>query len=157
MSRTARAVLLCALAFVAVTALAGGIALIIGSWDASLGSVLVPPGDYLAGSPFTSYALPGVALIALVSAPHGLAFVALLRRRAAAEFLAAAAGFSCLIWIFVQMIYIPFSLLQAAYFAIGLLELGLTMLLLGVLDFRAHPRRSTMPGSARQASMRGAR
>lgn len=140
--RVSRIALLSSLAFVAVTALAGGIALMLGSVNPTLGTVLVPPGDYLTGSPFGSYLVPGIALIVLVSAPHAWAFVAVLRRAAAAGFLAAAAGFACLIWIFIQMMYIPFSPLQAVYFVLGLLELGLTLLLLGVLDFAGHPLRA---------------
>ena len=105
--------------------------------------MLVPPGGYLSGSPFTSYLLPGLALIVLVAAPHAWAFAAMLRRSAASEFLSSAAGFACLIWIFVQMIYIPFSPLQAVYFVLGLLEVGLTLVALGVLDLTVHPRRST--------------
>ncbi|MFE7846318.1 hypothetical protein ACFUTX_14115 [Microbacterium sp. NPDC057407] len=144
MLRIARIALLSSLAFVAVTALAGGVALILGSLSPDVPYTIIPPGDYLSGSPFGSYLLPGLALILLVAAPHAWAFVRVLRRRPAAEFLSSAAGFACLIWIFVQMVYIPFSPLQAVYFAVGLLELGLTLLLLGVLDFAAHPRRSTM-------------
>lgn len=143
MLRVARVCLLSSLAFVSVTALAGGLALILGSLSAELGTVLVPPGGYLSGSPFSSYLLPGISLIVLVAAPHAWAFAAVLRRAAASEFLSAAAGFACLIWIFVQMIYIPFSPLQAVYFVLGLLEVGLTLVALGVLEFTAHPRRST--------------
>ena len=64
---------------------------------------------------------------------HGLAHPVLRRRRFAP---AAVAGCGILIWIFVQMIIIPFSFLQAAYFGAGLLELVLALLLLDVL----HPR-----------------
>lgn len=141
--RTVRITLLSSLAFVAVTAVAGGGALVLGSLNSALGTVLVPPGDYLAGSPFSTYLLPGFALIVLVAVPHVWAFLALLRRSAHAKLLSAAAGFACLIWIFIQMIYIPFSPLQAVYFVLGLLEVGLTLLLLGVLDFLSHRRRST--------------
>jgi hypothetical protein len=37
-----------------------------------------------------------------------------------------------LIWIFIQMVFIPFSVLQAVYFAAGLAELGLLLLLMGL-------------------------
>lgn len=158
MLRIARIALLSSLAFVAVTALAGGVVLILGSLSQDVPYTIVPSGDYLSGSPFGSYLLPGLALIALVAAPHGWAFSALLRRRPAAEFLSSAAGFACLIWIFVQMVYIPFSPLQAVYFVLGLLELGLTLLLLGVVDFAGHPRRSTaVTLDGHQSSARAAR
>ncbi|WP_188241614.1 MULTISPECIES: hypothetical protein [Microbacterium] len=153
MARLQRIVLLSSLAFVAVTALAGGVALVLGSISPSLGTVLIPPGDYLSGSPFDSYALPGVALIALVAVPHGVAFFAVARHDGWAALLSAVAGFACLIWIFVQMIYIPFSPLQAIYFVLGLLEIGLTLLRLGVLSFEPHPRRSTAVPVGRNGSL----
>lgn len=152
MLRLARIALLSSLAFVAVTALAGGLALILGSISPTLGTVLIPPDDYLAGSPFDSYVVPGLALAVLVAGPQAAAFVAVLRRHRASESMAAGAGFACLIWIFVQMIYIPFSPLQAIYFLLGLLELGLTLVLLGVFDFATHPHRSTMVPAARSGA-----
>ena len=133
MSRFARAALLSAHAFVAITALAGGAALIAGSVNPAWASVLVPPADYLEGSPFASFVVPGVLLIVLVAGMQSLAFVAVITRSSWAFSASAAAGFSCLIWIFVQMIYIPFSFLQALYFVLGLIELMLTMVLLGIL------------------------
>lgn len=134
MFRIARVALLILQAFVAVTALAGGVALVLGSATPELGSVLVPPGAYLEGSPFASYLLPGVLLIVGVAGAHAAAFVAVLVSSRWAMPLSAAGGFGCLIWIFVQMIYIPFSPLQAVYFALGLAELVLAMVLLGVVD-----------------------
>jgi hypothetical protein len=120
-------------AFVALTAAAGGVALIVGSTVPELSTVLVPPGDYLRDSPFDSYVVPGAVLILLVAVPHAIASIATARRAAWALVACTVAGFACLIWIFVQMIYIPFSPLQAIYFAAGLVELGLVLLGLGVL------------------------
>ena len=119
--------------FVTVSALLGGGALIVGAWVPGTAGFLVPPTDYLEGSPFSSYVIPGALLILLVAGPHALAFGAMLRRSVWAPFLTASAGFACLIWIFVQMIVIPFSLLQALYFAIGLFDVGVALLLLGVV------------------------
>jgi hypothetical protein len=52
----------------------------------------------------------------------------------------AIAAFDALIWIFVQMVFIPFSFLQAFYFAFGLAEAGLVMLGLGLLiPVKHHP------------------
>ena len=70
---------------------------------------------------------------------HAVAFVMVLRRHGWAVLAATAAGYAALVWIFVQMIYIPFSFLQAVYFVAGLTEVGLVLLLLGVL------RRDRMP------------
>lgn len=47
--------------------------------------------------------------------------------------LTAVAGFGLLIWIFVQMMFIPFSPLQAIYFAAGLAEVGFVLLGLGLV------------------------
>jgi hypothetical protein len=143
MIRLARITLLSAQAFVAITALAGGLALIVGSLDPDRVPVIVPPREYLAGSPFSSYLVPGMSLIVLVAGVHAAAFVTTIARSRWAMPLAAAGGFACLIWIFIQMIYIPFSVLQALYFAVGLIELGVTMLLLGILTRPANPHRST--------------
>ena len=50
------------------------------------------------------------------------------RGGAKGAFATSTAAFGLLIWIFVQMMFIPFSLLQAGYFAAGLVELGLLLL-----------------------------
>ena len=144
MSRVIRGALLVVQAFVAVTAAAGGVALILGSVVPTWASVLVPPRSYLDGSPFDSYLAPGLVLLVVVGGVHLAAFVCTLQRSPLTAPSAAAAGFVCLIWIFVQMVYIPFSFLQVVYFATGLLQVGLTLLTLGVFDLRPpRLRRST--------------
>lgn len=130
----ARASLLWVQGFVAVTALAGGIALILGAVAPSIATILSPPVEYLGGSPFTSYLIPGLLLAGLLGGIHIVAFVAVLRRHPLGSVLSAAAAYATLIWIFVQTVYIPFSFLQAVYFAAGLLELGLVLLMLGLLS-----------------------
>lgn len=147
MLRFARIALLVAQAFVAITALAGGIALIVGSLDPTLASVVIPPREYLEGSPFSSYLVPGSVLIVAVAGVHAAAFAATIFSSRWSMRLSATGGFACAIWIFVQMIYIPFSFLQALYFTIGLAELGLTMVLLGILHHDAYPHRSTYVAS----------
>lgn len=134
--RGIRITLLLVQAFVALTSVAGGIALVMGAVDAEFTSVLNPPGEELADSPFDSYVLPGVVLAVVLGGVHVLAFAMLSRRMPRALFWSAAAGFATLIWIFVQMIFIPFSVLQAVYFVLGLVELGFVMLLLGLLRRR---------------------
>ena len=144
MVRVSRMILLIVQAFVAVTALAGGLALVVGSIDPALASVLIPPGTYLEGSPFRSYLVPGLLLIVLVAGVHVLAFVAVLTDSRWKDMLSAAGGFACAIWIFVQMMVIPFSFLQAVYFTAGSVELGLVLLQLGLLPTaRATHRRAT--------------
>lgn len=128
----ARPILLAIEGFVALTAVAGGVALILGASIPSLSTVLVPPDAYLEGSPFASYVVPGILLAVVLGGVHAIAFVAVMRGTRYDLFLAAAAGFAALIWIFVQMLFIPFSVLQAIYFVCGLAEVGLVMVLLGL-------------------------
>lgn len=104
-----------------------------GSLNPNLGWALVPSAQYLEGSPFASYFVPGVLLAVALGGLHLVAFVMVLRRHPWAHFISAAAGFDALIWIFVQMVFIPFSALQAVYFIAGAAELGFVLLALGVL------------------------
>ncbi|MET3905189.1 hypothetical protein ABIE35_003783 [Paenarthrobacter sp. 4246] len=131
-----RMMLLTVQGLVAVTSIAGGLVMAVGSWPGVDRSALPPeiqlPEEYLSGSPFSSYLVPGLLLAVVVGGLHGLAFILHLRRGAFASLAAAAAGYSILVWIFVQMALIPFSALQAAYFGAGLAEVGLLLLLLGV-------------------------
>ena len=143
MSRPTRVGLLITQAFVAVTGLAGGIALVAGSVDPAWASVLTPPMSYLDGSPFRSYLIPGLLLIVVVAGVHAAGFFATIADSSWQLPAAAAGGFACIIWIFVQMVYIPFSLLQAVYVAVGCLELGLTLLALEILHPVLHHHRST--------------
>jgi hypothetical protein len=131
--RTTRITLLVVEAFVAVTAFAGGIALMLGALVPDLATVLSPPVEYLEGSAFSSYLIPGLMLAVVLGGIQAIAFVLLSRRRRSALLASAAAGYAALIWIFVQMMLIPFSFLQAVYFIAGAVELGLVMLLLGLL------------------------
>ena len=59
-------------------------------------------------------------------------FILHIKHNRHAPFACAAAAFSILIWIFVQMVFIPFSVLQCVYFAAGLAELGLLLLLMAL-------------------------
>jgi hypothetical protein len=138
--RVARFGLLVTTLVVGLTALAGGAALVVGSVDSSLATVLSPPLEYLEGSPFGSYLAPGIILGVVLGGLHLVAFVLVLRRHDRWILAGAVAGFDALIWIFVQMVFIPFSFLQAFYFVFGLAEVGLVMLAVGVLiPVKHHP------------------
>ncbi|MCP2046618.1 UNVERIFIED_ORG: hypothetical protein J3D58_000690 [Paenarthrobacter nicotinovorans] len=143
-----RVMLLIVQGLVAVTSVAGGLVMAVGSWPGVDRSAFPPelqlPEEYLSGSPFSTYLVPGLLLAVVVGGLHGLAFVLHLRRGAFASLAAAAAGYSILVWIFVQMALIPFSALQAVYFGAGLAEVGLLLLLLGVA---ARVPAGTAPGS----------
>ncbi|GHF07903.1 hypothetical protein [Pseudolysinimonas yzui] len=136
--RLARIGLLISTILVGVTAVAGGAALIVGSLNPSLATVLSPPVEYLEGSPFNSYLAPGVILALVLGGLHLVVFVLVLRRHEWWVLAGAVAAFDALIWIFVQMVFIPFSFLQAFYFAFGLAEAGLVMLALGLLTPAKH-------------------
>jgi hypothetical protein len=131
--RATRITLLVVEAFVAVTAFAGGFALVVGAMMPDVSMVITPPMEYLEGSPFSSYLVPGLVLALVLGGIHAIAFALLWRRSAWSRFAGATAGYTALIWIFVQMMIIPFSFLQAVYFIAGAVELGLVMLLLGLL------------------------
>jgi hypothetical protein len=124
---------------VAVTAIAGGTVLVVSALLPSWSTVLAPPREYLEGSPFESYLVPGLALALLLGGVHLVAAVLLLRRSRVQLIGATVAGYAMLIWIFVQMIVIPFSFLQAIYIAAGLAELGLVLLCLGLFSHPTPP------------------
>lgn len=122
---------------VGLTAVAGGLALLIAALTSTNGGGVTPDRSYLGGSPFTSYVVPGLVLAVIVGGTHILASILTGRGSQAGPFAAAVAGFGLLIWIFVQMMFIPFSPLQAIYFLAGLAELGLVLLGLGLFRRRA--------------------
>lgn len=121
---------------VGLTAVAGGAALFVGSIGGNVAGSIIPDHSYLGDSQFTSYVAPGLLLAVVVGGTHVVSCILVARRSAAAPFAVAVAGFGMLIWIFVQMMFIPFSVLQALYFAAGLGELGLLILGLGLLTHR---------------------
>lgn len=141
MKRWIRITLTVLTAAVGLTAAAGGAALIVGALASSDAGGIAPSPSYLTGSPFTSYVVPGLLLAVIVGGTHLLAAFLVGQESPAGPFATALAGFGLLIWIFVQMMFIPFSPLQAAYFIAGLAEIGLTLLGLGLM------RRNTLAAS----------
>lgn len=133
-SGPARAAALVVEAAIALTAIGGGAALLVGALTRSAPGSIRPPDAYLAGSPFSSYVLPGFLLLLVVGGLHALAFIVGLRRSPWAPPATAVAAFGLLIWIFVQMIWIPFSPLQAVYEGAAIAELGLLLIQYGLLD-----------------------
>lgn len=138
----ARRTLLVLQATVAATAIAGGVTLVIGSVNPAFAPILTPPQEYLAGSPFPSYLVPGILLGGLLGGVHVAAFLMHLKEHRWGVVASAVAGFAALIWIFVQMVFIPFSFLQAAYFTAGVAEAGLVMVLLGLFTPVTAPHRA---------------
>lgn len=150
-----RSSLLALLGFVALTSIAGGAVMVVVAWlgPDRLGippEMMLPP-DLLQGSPFNTYLIPGLLLSLIIGGFHLAGFILLIRHHRQAPFAAAAAGFSILIWIFVQTVFVPFSVLQAVYFAAGLAELGFLLLLLGLIGpaGRQEPLKSRTPWNSR--------
>lgn len=147
-----RRVLLTVQVFVGITSVFGGAALVLGDVIDLSGTPLAIPPDYLEGSPFTSFVVPGLALALVVGGTHLLAFVMFARRMRWAMLASAVAGFGMLVWVFVQMAFIPFSPLQAVYFGLGIVELAATLVLLDILHPWAHASVHRPPASKADAA-----
>lgn len=119
----ARAVLLAADAFVALTAAGGGIAL-----AAGLEGDRFPP-ELLAGTPFGSYVVPGLILAGTVGSSSAIATAAMLRRPGAGARASVLAGAVLMGWIVGEVLVLRApaarSWVEALYFAVGLLMAGL--------------------------------
>lgn len=121
-----RGILIGLLIFGAVSSFAGAVIAI-----AANGAGM--PLEYLAGSPFDSYFVPGLVLGVVVGGTQLAGALGLLRRRRWAFLAATIAGFGMIIWIFVEIAVIrEYSALQAVYFALGGLEVILVLGLLGL-------------------------
>jgi hypothetical protein len=147
-----RRVLLTVQIFVGITSVFGGAALALGGVIDLSGTPLAIPPDYLEGSPFTSFVVPGLLLALVLGGTHLLAFVMFARRMRWAMLASAVAGFGMVVWVFVQMVFIPFSPLQAIYFGLGLVELASTLVQLDILHPWAHARVHRDPASREDAA-----
>lgn len=112
-------------AFLALTALAGGIGLLTG--------VATPPVEQLAGSPFRDYTIPALALFILVGGGALVAAIMTLRRHPLAPLASAAAGGMIIFFEIVEVFAIGSEPgvarnLQIFYFGLGLLILVLALL-----------------------------
>jgi hypothetical protein len=132
-SRIATRLLTALTLFGALSALAGAILAV-----AANGAGV--PLEYLANTPFPSYAVPGVILGVVVGGTQLAAAAALWKKHRSALLLSGVAGFGMLIWIFVELAVIrQYSWLQSAYFALGAMELILVLLLLGLIPHVVSP------------------
>jgi hypothetical protein len=101
-----------------IGAFGGGVALMAGP-D---GEIIPLPLSALAGSPFTSYFVPGAILFAILGVGPLVASVLALRRNAFAPLAALVVGGALIIWIGVEIGIIGYSNdppLQAVYLALG--------------------------------------
>ena len=133
MNRIIRKILIMLISFLALTAIGGGIGLLTG--------LNAPPLVFLDGSPFSSYILPGLALLILVGGTAVLASILLVRNYHHAWVAAIASAIAVVIFEIVEVVYIgsPEGIarnLQVFYFAYGII--------LGILGFvyRTRSRRT---------------
>ncbi|HXN92688.1 MAG TPA: hypothetical protein VN906_14520 [Candidatus Sulfotelmatobacter sp.] len=118
--------------FLGLGALFGGGALIL----ASDGHLLGMPTTLLAGSPFTSFLVPGIILFTFVGIAPLLAAAMTMRRQAFAPIAAVAVGLTLIGWVSVEMVVLAGlgSLAWAMY-----LVLGVCIALIGVAWWRSSP------------------
>jgi hypothetical protein len=133
--KTLNVVLIVLTFFLALTAVAGGIALLTG--------LNTPPVAMLQGSPFRDYTIPGLALTVIVGGSGLFAAILLLRKSKYATLFAATAGIIIMFFEFVEALIIgsPAGVartLQIFYFGLGTL-IVITALGLWFLDLRAEP------------------
>lgn len=120
-------VMISALAFQGLSGVFGGVGLVVDPSGAALGL----PADWLAGSPFDDYAVPGLVLLTLLGAVPLLVAYGVWARKAwswAGSLLVAAA---LLVWLAVEIAVIGYHAqppLQLIYGVVAVLILGTTLL-----------------------------
>ena len=108
--------------FNGISALFGGGSLVL---DPS-GASMEMPLDWLAGTPFSSYLIPGLILFLVLGAGSIAAAIATVRKVNNYPLLVSLIGLALVIWIIVQIIMIQqLHWLQALYGGIGLILLTL--------------------------------
>jgi hypothetical protein len=115
----ARGALMALDAFLGLTAVAGGVALLTG-W-------ISPSVDLLRGSPFSSYLIPGLVLLVVVGGSGLVATLAVLRQSAWGPLASTVAGLMILGFEAVELTIIGPHWLQAVYVAVGLLIIALAL------------------------------
>ncbi len=107
-----------------VCGLAGGAALVAGPH----GEVMHMPVSYLKGSPFSDYTVPGLALGLILGVFPLITFVGMRRAFRWAWYAAFSVGCGLLIFEAVEVVFIPYNILQPIFSAVGLLIAALTLL-----------------------------
>ncbi|ACZ39063.1 hypothetical protein [Sphaerobacter thermophilus] len=112
---------------------------VVGSVSAAAGAVgllgggIEYPTEWLTGSPFTSYTIPGLILGVVVGGSQLAGLIAVLRRHDGAPQLSALVGAIMMGWIIAEVLIVG-SIpgitrnLQVLYFLLGLAEVGLVAL-----------------------------
>ncbi len=112
-----RWLLLLGTGLLAITAIPGGVLLLLGLYT--------PPPQMLGGSVFSSFLVPGLALALLVGGSALLALILLIRRRPLASYCAALSGLVVMTFEFVEVVTIgsppgPSRTMQGIYFGLGI-------------------------------------
>ncbi|MCI2957231.1 hypothetical protein MN032_05965 [Agromyces atrinae] len=111
--------------FTLVGALVGMVGLTVG------GGMGMPP-EWIEGSVFSSYVVPGVILGVVVGGSQALALIAQYRRLRLAWGLHAAAGLVLMVWIFIEIaIMLEWAPLHGIFFAAGFVQTVVAVLALG--------------------------
>ncbi|MDQ1580195.1 MAG: hypothetical protein QOD05_970 [Microbacteriaceae bacterium] len=133
------------LAFGALSAIGGAVALL-------LTNGLGMPLAMLDGSPFSSFVIPALFLLVIVGGTQSLGLTLLLRRDSSALLWSSVAGFGMTIWIMVETVAIQgFSALQAVYFTLGILQLALVIGALWIDSPVEHASRRRLAPSTSQS------
>ena len=115
-------------ALVAAAAVYGGVGLM---WDNAIGML----NEWLVGTPFTSWVLPGLLLLLVVAAPMAVAAALELRRSAWAGVASVTAGAAQVAWIGAQL-----AIMQRYFFLQPvMIACGLAVLLLALAARRRRP------------------
>jgi hypothetical protein len=142
LSKLAWLALAVAACFNALSAVGGGVAILVTD---GLGM----PRSFLVGSPFASFFFPAVVLLAVVGGTQVAAAALLLLRRPSALFWAAFAGFTMVTWILIETAIIRgFGILRALYYLTGVAELVLVLALLGIVSWMPPLGRAASPERA---------
>lgn len=115
--------------FLSVTALYGGIALVLAPDGSRIDAVMPIDLTHLVGTPFADYTIPGVVLVVTLGFGPLVAVYGLLTRRDWAWLAAVLVGPVLLVWLTVEVALIGYvSVLQPAYavFGLALLVLAFT-------------------------------
>lgn len=125
----------------------------IGAVPVGLAMIISPDGslvqmstDMLAGSPLSSFVIPGILLLLINGAGNIVSSILCFRRMPAGAFTAMVLGFALIIWIYVQVSWLgAVSWLQPLYFAVGVailaLEIVLRELEVGIFSSRGRTER----------------
>jgi uncharacterized membrane protein len=99
-----------------------------GGGAALIADVMGMPTEYLAGSPFDSYLVPGLILLLVLGIFPLAVVVGMWRADRWAWYGSFAVGCGLLIWLLVKITIIPFDVLQVAFGVVGLAIVVLTLL-----------------------------